>query len=1359
MLKKIFIFLILLFSLFQFSQTQAGFLDNFSQPHISVVPYNEVLESIKNYALEWVSIYNDENLYRKWSNVIASIWIVVIFVMLLQVVIAIFKNSKENLKRDLSLLMLLLIISSLFTPFFSAIWSQMSWEERIYTFQNDTKKEDYTRIYLPANKAISIQPSYIDENWNTVKLEDTNIFNKRSEEFKENENFYSNDYLWIPAKVFQTQWVSKNTPTERYSKAFYTVNVDTLFKWMQWPIPNLLNNLGVSECTIQVWDIQWTTWNWAPLWFFESLNANWILSTYDWLKKDPTWKNIDNFVINGKELNWASIQVKVPKEKCNIWLFLLSNEYFSSYNLELKEDDNWWSIVWKMIFKDSLSLQYSDKISKIYSNLDYSQQKRLSYILKAISNLSFITWLDDEKLKSDENLKEIQLACWRIIMDRVQTNEDFKTCLKWDAYWDTTIYTQETTQKIWLSWKNKDINEWYVMPIAQSADWSFPLYYKIETSFAWIVSTAVKAAGWGIIMQKVNEVNAALQAPIFWLLDSTVWKIIWWVQWTIWAITPYQLLKEVRTATEQNSIINDLDFWSPLWQNPQLTSFQSYDLNWDWKFDYEQSDYSSDKFYAYHFSNDLTKETIIDLESRNVNYLNTPIYQSEKLDDSIAEQLLSFLDEGWEMVNWKYQLFKSLNSWQIYNLEESEIKNANVLSYNYNWKKYIAISDEKNKKIAENENQVKSSDFFFMTNWQYWKYYSLYDCIPDWNSCKTENLVKSKISVNDDYSKYYFLNEGLNLKYNIDEKWLSTKNVLDDYELNFKWYFIWTNSSPISIENWNNSLPSWEFFLKNNDSTYTFCSSKEDVALYLQNRWLWETNCKKTSNVSYDWKIISIEEYKIQKLSKWINVLNLYNITEKWEKVEEFDIYLAWYNKINNLKNYERLFLTNNFSSFQPSTNIYFYKKLKWGSLFSIDWSWYRNISQIIIKNWETLNWKDIDWKKFTQSWNTTLYECTKTECNWEKWITTDLDLEKVDFNKMWKSYSSQNARILLNPRLNLAITYTPTNQHYLNEYDKTKNICLINENKSSYYDQLFDNVPGKPLNYLENCSLIWDHNRITDIRLQTYIKTENIFNMSSENKSFTHIYIPLSVDWYISDFTDDRREQNYAWEASKNSSDLISFKKIEWIKITEWDVIVLKPWVVVWAYDYPFTIMVPTELLPFIKFVKLDNHSEEVAPSKVYTTWIYAWLSSSMNFLKDWAVSKYIIWWDAKKTTEAQQYTNYIFDKYDSRPDSLKEIEGIVPDRYFHSYYWSAYFTEAEAWANDSLSSWISVFFLNLVNEILKYRKMILETLYILGPFLVFFLLFWKLRKIFTWSVAIIIWLLVFPIFILFFVNLFSFN
>jgi len=39
----------------------------------------------------------------------------------------------------------------------------MSGSERTYEYTNETKKEDFTRIYLPSNKAISIQPYYINE--------------------------------------------------------------------------------------------------------------------------------------------------------------------------------------------------------------------------------------------------------------------------------------------------------------------------------------------------------------------------------------------------------------------------------------------------------------------------------------------------------------------------------------------------------------------------------------------------------------------------------------------------------------------------------------------------------------------------------------------------------------------------------------------------------------------------------------------------------------------------------------------------------------------------------------------------------------------------------------------------------------------------------------------------------------------------------------------------------------------------------------------------------------------------------------------------------------------------------------------
>jgi len=50
-----------------------GFIDKLNQPHLDVVDYNEVLESIKNNTLESVSIFSDETLMKKWANIIVSL--------------------------------------------------------------------------------------------------------------------------------------------------------------------------------------------------------------------------------------------------------------------------------------------------------------------------------------------------------------------------------------------------------------------------------------------------------------------------------------------------------------------------------------------------------------------------------------------------------------------------------------------------------------------------------------------------------------------------------------------------------------------------------------------------------------------------------------------------------------------------------------------------------------------------------------------------------------------------------------------------------------------------------------------------------------------------------------------------------------------------------------------------------------------------------------------------------------------------------------------------------------------------------------------------------------------------------------
>jgi len=53
----------------------------------------------------------------------------------------------------------------------------------------------------------------------------------------------------------------------------------------------------------------------------------------------------------------------------------------------------------------------SNKIQSLFNSLTYTEQKRFVYVNQAIKNLYNITQLLDEKLASDENLKEIQLAC------------------------------------------------------------------------------------------------------------------------------------------------------------------------------------------------------------------------------------------------------------------------------------------------------------------------------------------------------------------------------------------------------------------------------------------------------------------------------------------------------------------------------------------------------------------------------------------------------------------------------------------------------------------------------------------------------------------------------------------------------------------------------------------------------------------------------------------------------------------------------------------------------------------------------------------------------------------------------------
>jgi len=1317
--------LIFIFFFLSFSFASAWFMDTFTQPHIWVVKYNEVLEEIKANSLQSVSIFDNEDLYRRWANVVASIWILIIWILLVKIIVSMIYGSQNNLKKDIAILMLLLIISVLFTPFFSSIGSLMAWSER--TYHDEATNEDFSRIYIPSNKAIVVGNSYIDpKNWNLIKMEEVEgLLPKRKTIFKWDQSAFSEDYLWIPAKVFQTQWESKETPTKRYSRAFYSVNVDTLFQGTQWPIPNLMKKLWVDKCTIQLKDYVYKK-AWAPLTFLESIWHTEYKQFYDTYKDDLIDSIKKPFKVQWKEYPWSDLQIQIPAEKCNLWLYLISNEFYETYNWDTTgQDYNW--ISWNLLMKWYLIFDQTDSLKKLAKEwLSYIDQKRIVYINQAIRNLYFITQLTDKKLSSDENLKNIQLACWRIITDSVQSNADFKKCLKGDAFWDSTIYTKETTQKIWLMGKNKKINGWYVMPIPQSSDWSFPLYYEIELSIWQIATKSIAKIGWGIWAGLYKHlIKDSLLDPIRTIWSTWTYAINWITEgydkilsWS-WERNEKSVRKEIEYWSVQKGFVQNIDFWSLNWMSPQLASMQSYDLDWNWKSDYDWKFTKSD-FYWYHYTKDILNWVDdVELATRNYNTLNTPLYQTTVIENSDNLE------------------FKALN-WKHYVIKNNEISNFQSDTEKFGNKDYLLVNfDSTNPKSIWDDLTIEWWQYF-ITEWTKWYKSELFNPV-------TQTPTRTKIK--DSWEYEYFLQPDLNTFYYSDEKMIEKKNVKDTFSLIRTWYFTSDKDTWTYIVSPKNTiLPNWKYFLwlENDNSKFTYCEGSAELKSFYKENW-----CKTISSIDNKTIPAYIRDQKVN----WKIVYNIYNIYKNWKLYKEnWHVYqYLWVNeKISRIPNFTKLFLPETNSSYSSSTNFYYYKNLvNWNNFSTPKINHYRYITSIIQKE-KSLIWKKI-WDNTVSVWSkTTIETCESDKCKWLYWISQPLKKERVNFNELDKKYPFENARILLNPKLNLPLTYTPNNQHYLPEYQKMKQMCLINKNNTSIYSNLFD---SKDWETFQNCSLIWDHTRITDIRLQTYIKTENYFNLTEASKSFTHIYIPLTTNQYLKEFTSDRRYQNFAWEATKKNSDLISFQKIKWIKIMEWDVIVLKPWVVLWAYDFPFTIMVPTKLMPFIKYVKLNNLNEEVTPSRVYTTWVYAWLTSFISYLKNWSISKFVFW-DAADINDRQKYTNFNLDKYDSRPDALKYIEGIVADRYFHSYYWEAYYNEAEASSIDSMTSWISQFVLSLINWLLKYRVTILETFYLIWPILTFCLIFTGTRKIFTFAVTFILSLIILPVVILFFVN-----
>jgi len=486
-MRKLIKLFVIVFSLLVWGTTYAATstLDVLLQPQLKVVDYNQQLESLKSNLLNSVSIFSDQVLFTQWANMITSIWILIFIAILIKVWLSMVHWSKDNMFKFIAFTVLLFFIWWIYAPLFSWVSEFMTWEERVYT--DPETKIKYSRVYLPANTAITVQPYYVDKDSNVVNIEwNSNLFPKRNDSSK-----YSWEYLWIPAKVAQTQWQSDTDPTIRYSKAFYGVNVDTLFKWTNlnfnlgtknWDLLWITKN-GKCEVTLQPSDF-WTAVDKSPMTFLDATwNTNYqseaemIMKASDGHVKNPKSITLSKFK-NSPTITDISQQITVTKD-CNnfsLWLYLMSDEYLKSiWDPEINTSDSLTSS--RSDFRSFSMNSYwalNSWLKTLLNSLNYQEQKKLWYTFQAYSTLYNLTQkpASSEIKEGSDKLKESIYSCGRIVNWTVQDTSDYKRCLIVDQAWDTTIYTQETSKELGLLGKDQAKGKWYVLPVSVGIDWT-----------------------------------------------------------------------------------------------------------------------------------------------------------------------------------------------------------------------------------------------------------------------------------------------------------------------------------------------------------------------------------------------------------------------------------------------------------------------------------------------------------------------------------------------------------------------------------------------------------------------------------------------------------------------------------------------------------------------------------------------------------------------------------------------------------------------------------------------------------------------------------------------------------------------
>lgn len=1552
MIKNKFIYLLGLILLFQTNLTnaQTSFLQEVTQPQLKVVKFNENIESVRQSLLDPVSIFLDRNLYVQWNNILIGMLVIMFSLIFLQIGLSVFKWSKDNLKKYGVSVLIVFLVGSLYAPVFSKVSEFSAWSDTSI-ITDKVSGENYSRIYLPANTAISVEPYYIKDWWTKVELWGKNTGSEWVLQKRNDDTIWSWEYLGVPAKVAQTQWQSLTDPTDRASTAFYWVNIDTLMKGssLNYYIPeDKIEALGIlkewNQCSVA---IQPELYSDNPFTFYGDsssadkklknivltfLEATWNTKWLDQVEAIKSSLNNDydkaldhipeslrlnfKYITGGgpvKITSWDSwqsnyrIPLKITRE-CNkfpLGLYLMSDQWLSNIgwrNSQVETTGEQGPAVLSALklYNNSFTF-FKHKASILLDSESYINQKKILYTWYAYLTLDALTRQDPgTELKSNTSrLKEAALWCGRILMWTVQEAWDYKRCLLSDQVWDTTLYTFDTTTKIWLAWLNKNINQGYILPVPVTMDWdrqNIALTYGDLKSLLDDPSKLVNNA----IQKAADATSNAVWWGVknVWTVTKNVWSATVWVVWNIlkfmppsilyfWPVAIYDMLTATKDSSTldsireqlksksidtsaftpeqlvwvfgwllQRALLNSYEIWfyNSAFE-PQLASFESYDLNGDGKRDYDNkvTFTPTDKttsYYSYHFWSSIPS-----LSKDSVNFLQKPTQRVLPLE-----------------TNQKFKMFQDMNTWEskLVTEDSGKLKQVDVQWYTIGWEPdwFVNPLDDDKLKVLFPRDQWyqqtyvpgKLDNASLVLKNGVVNTPTITPSTTPWtvpgmsndNEWSTIKAVKDTLDIK--WSQLFFwLQPTVQWAWSTSQRFIGNVTPTDTKGSKFevKTVISWTYTFfPFSLETDRNGVnqlqeynpatdtnvattkynfqPTWwkiifknkntnngdqamiilRFKNQNNEEVYNIYDSKKmmwtdakwnptivTVPLtyrdsYKYNPNVYTNSTWKITTEVFPWTTTPVKA-KIEELNTndTVEIHNIYTTNVWWKSINVEEIPMEKYKFLNQYDTFlPQLYLRND-TNLTDSSLIYTYVKMDDNSSYSIPVQYQRTINEL----WTPLQW---DWTQiktiidkiksnttdvwyFEQTWQNGLEwanqyikipgkdpyivpsgKTKRDQVDWKLGYSQDTKLHVIDYNVLGKEFylndntKSLNPRVLLNPNINIPLKWTTPWSWDYPKYKESDWMCLITWDVTDTNQDLFDNYSDSNVKF-NYCSKVGDHKRVTDVRLQSYRQLWSVLALWTANKDImTHIAIPLLDDTFMENFSWDRRDQRFAWE-EQHVDDLLNGTRVSWLPVQEGDVMILKPGVVIWAFNHPFTIVVPSSIVPYLKYSRLDSTTSLVSKTKEYSGGLYELVSSIWTSVWNIGTSIKGTIWNITNKTDKERYKEYLNDKFLSRPDILKNLEWDLPARFFHAYYGDSYFNDIEALKSWGTVWWISTWLFGMLWGFLHLRVSLLGLLLVFSPILTMSLLFPASRRIFTWTVAITLFLVFLPVVTIWILNL----